>query len=61
MELQFFTIPASPPNEAEEELNRFLRSIRLLTIQREFVADGVNSRWFLAVVNLEGEQGEKQR
>jgi superfamily II DNA helicase RecQ len=53
MQIKFFSIPALVPGEAEEELNRFLRTVRLLTVQREFVGDGPNSRWCLAVEYLE--------
>ena len=38
----------------QEDLNRFLRSHRVLTVHREFVAQGDNSFWALAVEYLEG-------
>jgi superfamily II DNA helicase RecQ len=38
----------------EEELNKFLRSVRILTVNRELVHDGANSFWTLAVEYLSG-------
>lgn len=60
MQFQFFTIPASSPDETSEELNRFLRSHRVLTVNREFVADPANPRWCLAVEYLGGEGGSNR-
>jgi len=52
--MSFFAIPARGDNGLQEELNRFLRSHRVLTVHREFVAQGDNSFWALAVEWLEG-------
>lgn len=41
--------------EDEESLNRFLRQKRVLTIHREFIHDGINFCWILAVEYLSGE------
>lgn len=54
MQFKFFTIPAVSPADAEEELNGFLRSHRILTVERQFVADAANPRWCLAVEYLPG-------
>jgi len=54
MQLKFFEIPARADVVLEEDLNRFLRSHRVLKVHREFVADGDNSFWALAVEYLEG-------
>ena len=39
---------------AEQELNSFLSTHRVLTVRREFVSQGENSFWSLAVEYLEG-------
>ncbi len=54
MQYKFFFIPVIGMDEAENELNRFLRSHRILSVQSEFVADGKNSFWAKAVEYLDG-------
>jgi hypothetical protein len=43
LQFRFFTIPVKDPREAEEEMNRFLRSVRIITVQRELLMNGENS------------------
>jgi hypothetical protein len=38
MQMSFFSIPARGDSGLQEDLNRFLRSHRVLTVHREFVA-----------------------
>ena len=40
MQLSFYAIPARGDAGLQEDLNRFLRSHRVLTVNREFVANG---------------------
>lgn len=54
MQMSFYAIPARGDAELQEDLNRFLRSHRVLTVHREFVPQGENSFWALAVEYLEG-------
>lgn len=54
MSLAFFWVPAMQPGQAEQELNAFLRSHRILTLCRQFVADGQASAWAIAVEYLAG-------
>lgn len=54
MQMAFYSIPARGDAGMQEDLNRFLRSHRVLTVHREFVAQGDNSFWALAVEYLEG-------
>jgi len=51
MQWSFFRIPVTG-GAASEELNRFLRSVRVLTVHREFVGQGDPSYWALAVEYL---------
>ncbi len=53
MQLKFFKIPPDGNISEEEELNRFLRSHRVLTVEREFVAQGDRSFWAISVEYLE--------
>lgn len=49
MQFQFFHIPAVDPDTQTAALNQFLNQHRILTVEREFVADGQNSFWTLSV------------
>ena len=51
MQWSFYRIPVTG-GAASEELNRFLRSVRVLTVHREFVGQGDASFWALAVEYL---------
>ncbi|OQX17615.1 MAG: hypothetical protein BWK80_39380 [Desulfobacteraceae bacterium IS3] len=52
LQYKFFIIPTADSAQAESELNRFLRSVRVITIHREFVANGQNTFWSMAVEYL---------
>jgi len=54
MQMVFYAIPARSDAGLQEDLNRFLRSHRVLTVHREFVAQGDNSFWALSVEYMEG-------
>jgi len=45
----FFAIPALNPQVAQDEFNRFCATQRVVTVDRQFVADGRNSYWSLCV------------
>lgn len=59
MQFEYFIIPAGSPGEATEDLNRFLRSHRILSVRQEFVADTANPRWCVAVEYLDGKGRSK--
>jgi hypothetical protein len=52
MKLRFFTVPMQDASDAAEELNGFLSSHRILSVERYFVADGANSTWAICVSYL---------
>jgi hypothetical protein len=54
MQMSFFSIPARGDSGLQEDLNRFLRSHRVLTVHRDFVPLGENSFWALAVEYMLG-------
>jgi superfamily II DNA helicase RecQ len=49
MKYQFFKIPVSDPGPQTEALNRFLATHGIIAVDRQFVADGGNSFWALAI------------
>ena len=54
MQVEIFTIPVKHPQEAQEGLNRFLRSHRVLTVEKVFHASGEGCFWTFCVEYLEG-------
>lgn len=53
MKFQFFTIPVHDPQTATDEMNAFLAAHRMVTMERQFVADGANSLWSICVSYVE--------
>ena len=49
MAFQFFTIPIRDDGRAVDELNAFLRSHRVLHVDRQWVDQGMNSCWTFCV------------
>jgi len=49
MRMRFFSIPAFGADEAGAALDRFLAAHRILSVDRQFVQDGINSSWCLCV------------
>lgn len=54
MAFRFFTIPIAAPEPATGELNTFLRSHRILKVDRQWVEQGTSSLWSLCVEYLDG-------
>ena len=54
MQMAFFSVPARGDAGLQEDLNVFLRSHRALTVHREFVGQGENAFWALAMEYLDG-------
>ena len=59
VQYKIFTVRPAFSSEDEEAFNLFLRSHKILTVHREFVADGINSAWHFAVEFFAGRAGEK--
>jgi len=53
MPIEFFSIPATTPADAEDELSRFLRGHRVAAIERHFAVVGGAPMWCLAVECLD--------
>ena len=49
IQYKFFLIPIKCAGDIEPELNKFLSSVRVVNIHREFVSHGDNSLWSMAV------------
>ena len=60
MKVKLFTIPIYDGEAMTEELNRFLASHRVVTVDREFVANGTYSIWAICVT-VEGENTSKSK
>lgn len=58
MQWRFFNISWNADAVAQEEFNRFLRSVKVLCVHREFVHNGDKLSWVLAVEYLPQEQGK---
>jgi superfamily II DNA helicase RecQ len=54
MSYAFFWIPAMEPQPAQEELNRFLASHRVMAVERQFVTQASGAAWSIAVEYAEG-------
>lgn len=54
MQFKYFAIPAIHPGSLEEELNRFLRGRRVLTVRHELVESEGTPYWVLFVEYLDG-------
>jgi len=55
LQYKFFVISIRNIPEAESDLNRFLRSVRVVAVHRDFVAQGENSFWCMAVEYMSAE------
>ncbi len=51
MQLHFFRIPILDAADAAGELNRFLASRRVVSVDRELLHDGANSAWAVCVTS----------
>lgn len=49
MRLRFFTIPVYDPEAAHAELDRFLATHRVVTVDRQLIDDGPRSAWAICV------------
>ncbi len=58
VQLKHFTIRAIGDEVAEESVNRFLRGHSVLDVRQEFVPNGTNSVWCIAVRYAERDDGD---
>ena len=54
----FFTVPIQDSGRAQEELNAFLRSHKILSVDRRWVEQGASSFWSFCIDYLEGAPAE---
>lgn len=57
MQIRIFIIPIKNVDDSEIEMNRFLRSHRVLAVKKEFVVDGENSFWTFCIEYLDAVSG----
>lgn len=60
MSFRFFTIPITSADGPTECLNGFLRSHRIIKVDRQFVDQGTSSLWVLCVEYMDGVNGTDQ-
>jgi hypothetical protein len=59
---RFFSIPVQDASAAEEELNRFLSGHRVVSVDKEFAADGRHSLWCFCISYIDDDpQAAAQR
>lgn len=52
MQLKFFTFSVFETVDAEEQVNKFLRSVKVLEIKRDLVLEGDRSYWAICILYL---------
>jgi len=60
MQFEFIVVPVQNIEMAQMELNKFLKSHRIVTVQKEFVCEGSNSFWAVSIEYLD-DPGEGQK
>jgi len=60
VQFKILSIPATGDVYAEEELNRFLRSHRAVSVQRELVQSGTAAYWCFCIEHLPGSAGSDE-
>ena len=45
MKYQFFSVPSAAPELAQDDIDRFCRSHRVISVEKYFVADAERSHW----------------
>ena len=61
MPFEFIQIPANGQGSAKGELNKLLRSGRIASVRKKFVANGEDSFWAFCIEFLNGVLGLKRR
>ena len=54
MKYHFFTIAAQTPEPGQEALNHFCGLHRVLSVEKQFVAQGQDSFWSICVTTIDG-------
>jgi hypothetical protein len=59
IQFRYFRIPTMDTTESEQELNRLLRSVRVLTVRHEFVQMSGSPCWYAVIEYLQIGNGEE--
>ncbi|MCX7109140.1 MAG: HRDC domain-containing protein [Proteobacteria bacterium] len=54
MKLHFFTISSQAPEQGQEALNAFCAQHRVVSLEKQFVTQGMESYWSICVTTLDG-------
>lgn len=52
MQLKIFTIPLTADGDPLEDMNKFLRSVKVLEIEKQFVNSGLGAFWTICVTYI---------
>lgn len=52
VQYNFFRVPVIDSREIQDEINRFIRSVDVVQVKKEFVGQGKESFWALVVEYL---------
>ena len=58
MQYRFFTIPAFDSEAASDELNRFIRTHRVLDMQQKFVPAQNGAYWYFSIKYIQGDKND---
>ncbi|MFZ4702941.1 MAG: HRDC domain-containing protein [Candidatus Methylumidiphilus sp.] len=59
MKLHFFTISSQAPEQGQEALNAFCAQHRVVSLEKQFVTQGLESFWSICVTSVEGAKAEQ--
>lgn len=60
MQVKIFTIPCSNSNELNEELNRFLRGNKIVSVEKQFYVLNGEAYWSLCITYLQSQNVQHQ-
>jgi len=61
MQIKIISVPVFGGEDAERELNKFLRGQRILRVEKEFLAAGTDSTWCFCVEFVENAKSAEKR
>jgi len=61
MQIQIFYVPVPDSSQTLDEMNRFLRSYKIIDVDKQFVASASNSFWTFCIRYISGEQTGAER
>ncbi|MBQ8222989.1 MAG: HRDC domain-containing protein [Bacteroidales bacterium] len=60
MQVKIFTIPCSDSSESNDEMNRFLRGNKIVSVEKQFYVLNGEAYWSLCITYLQGQNTQHQ-